>query len=127
MYRGAIDAYLQHVMRVRNGVISGDDSDRDRFELYFNPLLTGPRPDPQLALDIVVELVGAAPDDESLAYIAAGPLRAVIVDAGTKVIDRIVSIAAKNERFGKALAAVSLTNADAEVARRVKEVRGEPW
>jgi hypothetical protein len=114
-------------MRVRNGVISGDDPDRDRFELYFNPLITGPKPDPDLALDIVAELIGAAPDDESLAYIAAGPLQAVVVDMGPKVIDRIEKLAAKSPRFRQALAAVSLTSADPDVASRVKNVRAEPW
>ena len=127
MYRGAIDAYLQHVMRVRNGVFSGDDADRDRFEMYFNPLITGPKPDPHLALDIVSELVRAAPDDESLAYIAAGPLQAVVVDVGPTVIDRIERLAGTSPRFKQALAAVSLGNADPEVASRVKNVRGEPW
>lgn len=127
MDRGAIDAYLQHVMRVRNGVISGEDPDRDRFEMYFNPLLVGTAPNPDLALEVVVELVDAAPDDESLAYIAAGPVQAVVVDAGSSLLDRIESYASSNDRFRKALAAVSLTNAEPDVARRVKGVRAEPW
>ena len=127
MYRGAIDSYLQHVMRVRNGVVSGDDADRDSFEMYFNPLITGPKPDPDLALDIVSELVGAAPDDESLAYIAAGPLQSIVVDVGPKLIDRIERLAGKSPRFRQALAAVSLVSADPDMAGRVKNVRAEPW
>ena len=99
MDRGAVDAYLQHVMRVRNGVISGEDADRDRFEMYFNPLLVGAEPHPEEAIDVAYELVTAAPDDHSLAYIAAGPLQAVVVDAGPDVIDRIESLASDDERF----------------------------
>jgi hypothetical protein len=127
MYRGAIDSYLQHVMRARNGVVTGDDADRDSFEMYFNPLITGPKPDPDLALDIVTELIGAAPDDESLAYIAAGPLQSIVVDVGPKLIDRIERLAEKSPRFRQALAAVSLASADPDVASRVKSVRAEPW
>ena len=127
MDRGAVDAYLQHVMRVRNGVISGEDDDRDRFEMYFNPLLVGDNPRPGEALDAVCELVTAAPDDHSLAYIAAGPLQAVVVDAGPELIDRIEALADGDETFGKALAAVSLGSADPDVAARVKAVRTKPW
>ena len=113
-------------MRVANGVIEGEDPDRDRFEIYFHSLVGGPDANPDEALDVVLELIAAAPDDYSLAYISAGPVQAVIVDLGPQ-IERVEQAAVDNELLRKALAAVSLTSADPDVAARVKGVRAETW
>ena len=126
-YKEVMDAYLRHVARAVNGDLLGEDPDRDGFEVLFNPLLTEVPQNSDLALDVAVQLVNAAPDDESLAYIAAGPLQSVIVDAGPQVIGKVETLAQTNPRFRQALAAVGLQRAEDEVAARVRACRSEPW
>jgi hypothetical protein len=130
MNREAIEAYLRHAFRVSHGDISGEDADQWTFEMYFNPLVLGNEeqpPQPDLALDIVVELIEGAPDDESLAYIAAGPLEGLVVDLGDELIERIEQLAKERPRFQKALAGVFLTRSSKEVAQRIRAVRGAAW
>ena len=130
MNQEAIDAYIRHASRAAHGDISGEDADQWTFEMYFNPLVLGDgdqAPEPELALNIVVELVERAPDDESLAYVAAGPLEGLVVDHGERLIDRIESLAKERPKFQKALAGIFLTRCPEPVRKRIEAVRGDPW
>lgn len=59
------------------------------------------RCDEKLAL--VLALVDAAPDEQSLTYVACGPLEDLLWNCGDAVIDRIELAATHNPRLGRAL------------------------
>jgi hypothetical protein len=64
------------------------------------------RDDPSGALEIVGQLIEAAPNDAALAYVAAGPLETLLTFHGEQLIRDVEESAAKNGRFCRALSGV---------------------
>ena len=58
---------------------------------------------PEVAWEIIVELVDRAPSDGSLGFFAAGPLEELLSKDGPDFIDRVEVRAARNERFRRAV------------------------
>jgi hypothetical protein len=58
---------------------------------------------PEIAWEIIVELVHRAPSDGSLSFFAAGPLEDLLSKDGPDFIDRVEERAAVNERFRRAV------------------------
>jgi hypothetical protein len=62
------------------------------------------RSEPEEMIAILVAIADAAPDDDALAYLGAGPVEDLIVSRGSAVVvDRIEGAARSNENFRKAL------------------------
>ena len=59
-------------------------------------------------LDAVIQLIKESDDDETLSYIAAGPLENLLVFNGSKVIDRLTKNADFDERIQLVLSGVWL-------------------
>jgi hypothetical protein len=57
-------------------------------------------------LELVLALVDAAPDEQSLTYVACGPLEDLLLNCGDAVIDRIELSAEHNPRLGRSLGKV---------------------
>jgi len=62
--------------------------------------------DPLRALSVLAKAAAAAPGDQDLALIAAGPLEDLLCLHGVQVIDEVERLAAKDERFRRALSGV---------------------
>jgi hypothetical protein len=58
---------------------------------------------PEVAWELIVELVDRAPSDGSLGFFAAGPLEELLSKDGPDFIDRVEGRAARNERFRRAV------------------------
>lgn len=60
------------------------------------------------ALDLIVALLAACPDEDGITLVATGPLEDLVRKHGDQLIDDIEYLAAVNERFRSALGAVWL-------------------
>ena len=63
---------------------------------------------PMQGLEAVIQLIKESDDDETLSYIAAGPLENLLVFNGSKIVDRLTKIADNDERIQLALSGVWL-------------------
>ena len=61
---------------------------------------------PEKAWPLMVKLIEAAPSEEALAFVAAGPLEVLIRTGGDNFEDRIVQCALSDARFRRALEGV---------------------
>lgn len=84
--------------------------------------------DPEAAWPVILRLVARAEDDETLAYVAAGPLEDLLADHGAAFIERVEVEAARDSRFRRALTGVWGRNRMGEdVIRRLDAlIEGEP-
>jgi hypothetical protein len=64
------------------------------------------RENPELAWSLIERLVEAAPNDDSLDMIGAGPLEDLLCDHGPDLNDRAEHVALSDPRFRRSLAAV---------------------
>lgn len=55
------------------------------------------------AIGLLVRLADAAPDEQALAYLGAGPIEDLLVDPSPAVVDEIEQAARKNKPFRYAL------------------------
>jgi hypothetical protein len=82
--------------------------------------------DPQAAWMMILELIDKAPNDEILAYVAAGPLEDFIKLHAADYIDRIEESARTNATMKRALRGVWLTHLSAELLDRIEAAAGVP-
>ena len=61
---------------------------------------------PEVGWDLILMLVGAAPDDDALAWVAAGPLEDLLCEHGPAFISRAEALAQSDKRFRACLALV---------------------
>jgi Family of unknown function (DUF6869) len=94
-----LEGYLAHAEAVAH-------ERKDTYFWAFNELADLMRDDPDGAWQIIVELVGRASDEETLGYVAAGPLEDLICQHPEAMIDRVESHAGQDARFRKAIARV---------------------
>ncbi|MDQ6947196.1 MAG: hypothetical protein M3256_13230 [Actinomycetota bacterium] len=59
--------------------------------------------EPVKAVGLLVRLADAAPDDQALAYLGAGPIEDLLVDPAPAVVDEIERAARRNKHFRYAL------------------------
>ena len=97
---GLLNGYLAHA-----NAVTGRHRD-DSSEWAEDEMRDVIHADPEIAWEVVKELVARAPDDSILAFVAAGPLENLICAHPDTVIDRVERRAAENARFRKALRAV---------------------
>ncbi len=85
--------------------------------------------DPDLALDVVLLALGMTGEDDEIAFLAAGPMEDLIVDAGEQVIGRVEAEAMRNPGFRRLLSGIwSQGTSGTEVWRRVQRaVQDGPW
>jgi hypothetical protein len=77
------------------------------------------------ALDLLVTLADAAPDDQARCYLGAGPLEDFVLQHGTHFIDEIDEAARRNEHFRVALSCVWFgTSVDQTVEQRLRKFSG---
>ena len=62
--------------------------------------------DPERLWLLMLEMIRRTTDEETLAYIAAGPLEDLLKDHGNEFIERIENLARSDQRFRSALAGV---------------------
>ena len=80
--------------------------------------------DPDNVVVLLVELADAAPDNDALAYLGAGPVENLLRDGDSQVMyDRVEGWARRNENFRKALGCAWFDDhVPAAVARRLRAV-----
>jgi hypothetical protein len=77
---------------------------------------------PEVAWEIIVELVDRAPSEDSLSYFAAGPLEDLLSRNGPDFIDRVESRAATHERFRRAVGMLRRLGMTDDVWGRVRAI-----
>lgn len=77
---------------------------------------------PEIAWEIIVELVDRAPSDGSLSFFAAGPLEDLLSKDGPDFIDRVEGRAAMNERFRRAVGMLRRLGMADDVWARVQAI-----
>ncbi len=83
---------------------------------------------PEQALDVLMQLLAAAADDEEiLAVIAAGHVEDLVVEHGTELLDRIVDTAKVNPLLGRALSGIWIDDLPLEVRKRLRTVLAPPF
>lgn len=80
--------------------------------------------DPELAWNIILGLVAAAPSEDAVGYVGADCLEDLLKDHGTEFIDRIRTEAARDRRFLFALYNARVSETDA-VFKQLMEIKKE--
>ena len=89
------------------------------FTGFHDVLIT----DPEHAWLLTLALIERAPDEKSLAYVAAGPLEDILYGRGAQFIDRVETLARQDAKFMQALSHVyNESERDGDPADRVHEV-----
>ena len=83
---------------------------------------------PEAAWPVILRLIARAENDETLAYIAAGPLENLLADHGPTFIERVEAQAMHDSRFRRALTGVwGRSGMDQDVIRRIDAlIEGQP-
>jgi uncharacterized protein DUF6869/uncharacterized protein DUF4339 len=77
---------------------------------------------PEIAWEIIVELIDRAPSDGALSFFAAGPLQDLLSKDGRCFIDRVVWRSANNEQFRRAIGMLRGLGRVDEVWARVQAI-----
>ncbi len=91
-----VDAYLRHYA-------TSDDS----LLWAFGEVNEITVMDAERGWSITLALIAAAPDDQTLGYLAAGPLEDVLEVHGGQLMDRVESLAHRDKKFRQALSYVA--------------------
>jgi hypothetical protein len=76
------------------------------------------------ALDLVVALIDAAPGEDVIAYVGAGPLEDLLRDHADALIDQVDDLARRSPTFARALSAVYPSDAwDSSTQQRLARWR----
>lgn len=77
---------------------------------------------PEMAWDIIIELIDRAPSDESLSFFAASPLEDLLSKDGPAFIDRVEQRAVHNVQFRRALGMLKRLGMVDDVWSRVQAI-----
>lgn len=102
-----VDAYLRYKER--------KDEDLWAFEEMDNLI----REKPIEAQDVILKLIDKALDDNTLAFIAAGPLEDLLIHHGEEVIDWVEKNARQNNKFAQCLAGVWESSIKKDIWKRI--------
>jgi len=84
------------------------------------------RKEPDVAWDIICRLIDSAPDGDSAAYIAAGPLEEFVVARGEQYLEAISSHARENPKMQQALGGVwQESQMPKKVWRQIQKLAGK--
>jgi hypothetical protein len=100
-----VDDYFANWRYVRDDVPRTAEADA-RQRRVFAEIHDLIRSDPERVWPILLELVARAPDDEGLAFVAAGPLEELIQMHLSAFLDRLVEQTRRNPRFREAMQGV---------------------
>jgi hypothetical protein len=122
-HRNLIDAW---VMRYK---VEGeaDKFGEDSTYWAWNELDNICRSNPELCLELILEILRTDRSDRVLANLAAGPLEDLLVRHGPKVINRVESHAKTDRQFKHLLGGVWKNAMSDEVWERVQAVAGAKW
>jgi hypothetical protein len=62
--------------------------------------------EPEIAWELILALISAAPDDQALGMVSAGPLEDLLCDHGAAFIDRVEELSRTDLRFRSCLSGV---------------------
>lgn len=79
---------------------------------------------PEIAWEIVTELIDRAPSDDALGYFAAGPLEDLLSDHGPALIERVEQRAHENPKFLRAVLSLWRLGTTDDVWARVQRLKG---
>jgi hypothetical protein len=79
---------------------------------------------PEIAWELIVDLVERAPSDRSLEYFAAGPLEDLLSKDGPRFIERVEQRARQNDKFKRAVKVLRRLGMTDDVWRRVQTASG---
>lgn len=96
-----VQAYWQHFVRATRGDRQAR-LDAGEF-VWAEDEVRSALSDPLEAVPLLVALADAAPDEEALAYLGAGPVEDLLVEHATIVVTALEAAAARNPRFRYAL------------------------
>ena len=120
-----LDDYLAHYEASKR--FGAGSRQAEAWEWAWDELERLVRNEPARALRVVIALIASAPDDATIAYVAAGPLENLLCYHGNEVIDEVERSASRDERFRRALSGVwaradMLPSIQARVATAVGDI-----
>jgi hypothetical protein len=80
---------------------------------------------PEVAWELVLDLIDKAPGDEALGWVAAGPLEDLLGGWGPDFIERVEALARSNDRFRRCLAGVWSNRMAPDVYSRIRRLVDE--
>lgn len=80
---------------------------------------------PDLAIDLILEILDHTPSNETKEVLAAGPLEQVLAVNGSKIIERVERLANANPAFANLLGGVWQNDMSDDIWQRVKNVRNK--
>ena len=86
----------------------------------FNEMVDTVRDKPFEALEVILEILKIAEEEQVLANLAAGPLEDLLAEHGIVVIDRIIELAKSDPRFRDLLQGVWGNSVDPRVWKRIE-------
>ena len=94
----------------------------------FNEMVDTVRDKPFEALEVILEILKIAEEEQVLANLAAGPLEDLLAEHGIVVIDRIIELAKSDPRFRDLLQGVWGNSVDPRVWKMIRatETTGDP-
>lgn len=108
----AEDLITRWIREAQTGTIS---------EPVWHDLSSAVAADPEAGWTLVLHLIEAAPDDEVLGLIAAGPLEELILESSSNMIDRLETQARRDPKFRRCLTGVWFeSQLPAEMVNRLK-------
>lgn len=95
---------------------------RDRYDWVDDFEYQAVYENPDLAIDLVLEVLKYAPSNSTKEVLAAGPLEQVLANHGTDIIERVESLAKSNPDFASLLGGVWQNSMSTEIWLRVQSV-----
>lgn len=102
-----------------------DDPARDAFEWVSDFEYEAEYHNPDLAIDLVLEILKFNPEERLLDILAAGPLEQVLANHGSKIIGRVEFLSESNARFACLLAGVWRNGMTEDIWNRVQKICNE--
>lgn len=87
-------------------------------------MLTLAENEPDLALDMILELLARARSDQALGQLTAGPLERLIWKNGRAVIDRVEAVATTTPRLAELLKGIYRIDVPQDVWERIVKISG---
>ena len=99
-----------------------NDPQREQFDWVADFEYDAVYENPDLALDLVLEILRQDPSSDIIEVLAAGPLEQVLAENGSSIIERVESTARMNPNFAHLLGGVWQNSMSDEIWKRVKNV-----
>lgn len=100
-----------------------DDPARDQFEWVEDFEYNAVYKNPEIAIDLVLEVLNLNQSNSIFEVLSAGPLEQVLAEHGAKVIERVENLARTNKDFSLLLGGVWKNAMTDDVWARVQQVQ----